>query len=104
MKNVYRIQMGFQTSRFSILIVVILLSYLNSNCQTIKKYDSKDLQALNEIPVKWERYWNIHNMDSMGTLLREEVDLAMGANPFTAINSNSYFRRLKFYHINKCQT
>ncbi len=37
-------------------------------------YNSKDLQALNDLASKWQKYWNVHNMDSMGTLLRDDVD------------------------------
>jgi uncharacterized protein (TIGR02246 family) len=39
-----------------------------------KVYRAKDLNALNSLPAKFEHYWNIDNMDSMGTLLRENVD------------------------------
>jgi len=42
--------------------------------QEIKTYNSKDLSALKVLPVKWERDWNNHNMDSMGTMLRKDVD------------------------------
>ncbi len=67
--------------RFSILIVIICISSLNSNCQPVKEYDNKDMKALHEIAEKWEHYWNIHNMDSMGTLLRDDVDfINVGGN------------------------
>jgi uncharacterized protein (TIGR02246 family) len=42
--------------------------------QSTGKYNSKDLAALNGLVTRWDRYWNIHNMDSMGTLLRDDVD------------------------------
>jgi uncharacterized protein (TIGR02246 family) len=39
-----------------------------------ERYNTKDMAALNNLVIKWDRYWNIHNMDSMGTLLRDDVD------------------------------
>jgi uncharacterized protein (TIGR02246 family) len=55
---------------FSILVVI---SH-NCFCQDNNKYSSKDLASLNSLPVKFEHYWNIHNMDSMGTMLTGDVD------------------------------
>ena len=57
--------------------ILIILAYLNSficYCQTPKKYDGRDAQVLNQLPDKWERYWNTHNMDSMRIMLRPDVD------------------------------
>ena len=45
-----------------------------SYCQTTAKYNTEDIQALNAIAAKWQHYWNIHDMDSMGTLLTNDVD------------------------------
>ncbi|HUB61800.1 MAG TPA: SgcJ/EcaC family oxidoreductase [Puia sp.] len=39
-----------------------------------QEYGVKDLAVLNSLPGKFEHYWNIHNMDSMGTMLTEDVD------------------------------
>lgn len=81
MKKYFVNQIGLKLMRFSILIIIACISYLNSNCQPVKKYDNKDIQALHEIAEKWERYWNTHNMDSMGTLLRDDVDfINVGGN------------------------
>jgi hypothetical protein len=32
------------------------------------------MHALNEVADKWERYWNIHNMDSLATLFATDID------------------------------
>lgn len=37
-------------------------------------YNGGDLKALNALAEKWKNYWNNHDMDSMGTLLRNDVD------------------------------
>jgi len=34
----------------------------------------KDIESLKDLTGKWEKYWNTHNMDSMGTLLTDDVD------------------------------
>jgi uncharacterized protein (TIGR02246 family) len=60
--------------RFICLFIAAITISFSSFTQNDKIYPSKDLDALNALPVKFEHYWNIHNMDSMGTLLREEVD------------------------------
>ena len=39
-----------------------------------KTYNLKDLASLRNLVHQWDRYWNAHDMDSMGTLLREDVD------------------------------
>jgi uncharacterized protein (TIGR02246 family) len=51
---------------------VILLGSLVGLGQ--KEYDANDLAVLHSLPGKFEHYWNIHNMDSMGTMLTEDVD------------------------------
>jgi uncharacterized protein (TIGR02246 family) len=47
---------------------------LSAFSQKNKKLNPKDLAVLQQIPIRWERYWNNHNMDSMGTLLATNVD------------------------------
>jgi uncharacterized protein (TIGR02246 family) len=37
-------------------------------------YSAQDVEALKALPIKWQNYWNSHNMDSMGTLLRDNVN------------------------------
>ena len=56
------------------LVILACLSSLAGHCQTPKKYAGDDLRALNQVATKWGHYWNTHNMDSMGTLLRPDVD------------------------------
>ncbi len=60
--------------RLSIFLILACIASLSSYCQTPNKYDVKNIQALNEIAKKWERYWNSHNMDSMATLFATDVD------------------------------
>lgn len=37
-------------------------------------YNTKDLNDLKSLPDKWEKYWNKHNMDSLSTMLTDDVD------------------------------
>jgi len=60
--------------KFSSFLMVFVLMTLSGYSQNRKIYDAKDLSTLKSLPVKWERYWNNHNMDSMGTMLRDDVD------------------------------
>jgi uncharacterized protein (TIGR02246 family) len=53
---------------------VVLLGSLVCLGQGNKEYDGNDLAVLNSLPGKFEHYWNVHNMDSMGTMLTEDVD------------------------------
>lgn len=54
-------------------IIFFLFSYIGL-CQNNKTYESADLKDLNNLVTRWEKYWNNHNMDSMGALLRDDVD------------------------------
>jgi len=45
-----------------------------SFCQDDQRYPPKDLEALLALPLTFERCWNNHNMDSMGTMLTDDVD------------------------------
>jgi uncharacterized protein (TIGR02246 family) len=56
-----------------LILVFCVISFIAFG-QTTKSYNDKDMKALNVLTVKWEKYWNTHNMDSMGTLLTEDVD------------------------------
>jgi uncharacterized protein (TIGR02246 family) len=53
--------------------IFTLLSYL-CFCQDNMRYDVTDMKDLNSLVSRWETYWNIHDMDSMGNLLSEDVD------------------------------
>ena len=57
-----------------LLLLAVNIASLDGFCQEVKTYDSNDLVALTKLPVKWERFWNRHDMDSMGTMLRNDVD------------------------------
>jgi uncharacterized protein (TIGR02246 family) len=60
--------------RFICFLIVFFTVSLRGLSQEDKIYDAKDLAALKSLPVQWESYWNNHNMDSLGTLLQENVD------------------------------
>jgi uncharacterized protein (TIGR02246 family) len=60
--------------RYFLLIPGCCLIYVAGFSQIKAGYNSRDTNALNDLPVKWEKYWNKHDMDSMGTLLTEDVD------------------------------
>jgi uncharacterized protein (TIGR02246 family) len=57
-----------------IFFLVVLFVSSGSFCQEDKMYNMKDLDALHSLPSSWEAYWNSHNMDSLGTMLTEDVD------------------------------
>jgi uncharacterized protein (TIGR02246 family) len=56
------------------LMLTCCLAYAVGFSQTKLTYNSKDTNALNNLALQWEKYWNTHDMDSMGTLLTEDVD------------------------------
>ena len=58
----------------SYILLLTLLYSLNSFSQT-KQYHQADLTALQDIPAKWVMYWNMHNIDSLSTLLKEDAEL-----------------------------
>jgi uncharacterized protein (TIGR02246 family) len=55
------------------LFISSLLS-VNTFAQ-IRSYSKTDLSALQELPEKWIKFWNIHNIDSLSTLLQKDVDV-----------------------------
>ena len=58
-----------------IYVLVVLVAFsLRSFSQEDKIYHANDLDALKSLPVKWEKFWNNHNIDSLGGMLREDVD------------------------------
>jgi uncharacterized protein (TIGR02246 family) len=56
------------------LVTGLTILSISSFCQEPQHYPLKDMAALQALPVTWIRYWNSHNMDSMGTMLTEDVD------------------------------
>ena len=60
--------------RFICFLIVLVAISLRSFSQEYKIYPAKDLDVLKSLPVNWEKYWNHHNMDSLGVMLREDVD------------------------------
>lgn len=63
----------------SLIYPVLFLGSLACMGQGGAGYDAKDLAALRSLPGKFEHYWNVHNMDSMGTMLTEDVDFVIVA-------------------------
>jgi uncharacterized protein (TIGR02246 family) len=70
--------MGFLKNEYMRLIYLLaafIVSSLTSFGQDLAvKYNTEDLAVLNSLPAKFQKYWNIHNMDSMGTMLTDDVD------------------------------
>lgn len=60
--------------RSLIFLTAFALMPLSSFSQAINTYASTDLAALKLLPVKWEQDWNRHDMEAMGTMLRNDVD------------------------------
>ena len=56
------------------LIIIFCLAAITGFCQNSATYNSKDLGDLNNLVTRWVRYWNNHDMDSMGSLLQNDVD------------------------------
>jgi uncharacterized protein (TIGR02246 family) len=59
-----------------ILYWLIILEGLSvkSFSQDAPRYPAKDMAALQALPATFQRCWNTHNIDSMGTLLVDDVD------------------------------
>ena len=57
--------------RILFLIIALGVFPFESFCQD---YPPKDMAALQALPATFQRCWNDHNMDSMGTMLTEDVD------------------------------
>ena len=57
-----------------LFLIPFLLGSFFTYSQTTSTYNSNDLTALKATANNWEKYWNIHDMDSMGTLLTKDVD------------------------------
>ncbi len=58
-----------------ILLLLTCVSLVASVCgQAGNAYNTNDLTRLNALASRWERYWNKHNMDSMATMLKPDVD------------------------------
>lgn len=55
-------------------MICAALSYHSGYSQRGATYNTADSAALHQIPYTWQHYWNNHHMDSMGTLLCDNVD------------------------------
>jgi uncharacterized protein (TIGR02246 family) len=60
--------------RFICSLMVLVIISTRSFGQEDMIYNTKDLDDLKSLPDKWEKYWNKHNMDSLSTMLTEDVD------------------------------
>ena len=56
------------------LIIAIGALFSKSFCQDSHHYAPQDIAAMQALPPTFVRCWNNHNMDSMGTMLTEDVD------------------------------
>ena len=59
--------------KFCLLMTLGLLS-ISGLSQHQQTYTPADAAALAAMPTTFERCWNDHNMDSMGTMLTDDVD------------------------------
>ena len=41
----------------------------------VRTYSKSDMSALEALPEKWIKFWNMHNIDSLSTLLQKDADL-----------------------------
>lgn len=57
-----------------LLTTLLVLLYQTGFSQSDIRYSTKDVISLGRLVTKWEQFWNQHNMDSMGTLLQNDVD------------------------------
>ena len=56
------------------LLIILQFFSAKSYCQESPRYSAGDMAALQALPATFQRCWNDHNMDSMGTMLTEDVD------------------------------
>jgi len=75
------------------------LIYAVGFCQTKQGYNYKDTNALNNLAVKWEKYWNTHDMDSMGTLLTDDVDFVNVAGQWLKGKKETVATHKERHHI-----
>jgi len=60
--------------RLFYLLLLFGIPSSQSFCQDHQSYPPKDMASLQALPATFERCWNTHNIDSMGTMLTEDVD------------------------------
>ncbi len=60
--------------KFIYLFLFFVTLSTGSFGQVKKAYKKSDEIKLKDLTIKWQDYWNSHNMDLMGTLLQEDVD------------------------------
>jgi uncharacterized protein (TIGR02246 family) len=53
---------------------ILLLAFTNSFGQEIERYSNRGLDSLIHLPIRFERAWNTRNIDSLGTLFKEDMD------------------------------
>ena len=83
--------------RFICFLIVLVSISLRSFSQEDKIFDTKDVDILKSLPVKWGKYWNNHDMDSLGTMLREDVDFVNLAGVWLK-GEAATIKLLKFFH------
>ncbi len=60
--------------KFFFFLAIFSITSGSSFSQQPKTFGATDVAALKSLAGKWELYWNNHTMDSMSTMLREDVD------------------------------
>jgi len=55
-------------------LIILDLFSVKTFCQDDPHYPANDMAALQALPATFQRCWNTHNMDSMGTMLTDDVD------------------------------
>lgn len=83
--------------RFTCFLIVLVAISSGSFSQEYKIYPAKDLDVLKSLPVDWERYWNHHNVDSLGGMLREDVDFVNLAGVWLK-GKTATIKLLKWFH------
>jgi len=60
--------------RFIYVLIVLVSISIRCSSQQERTYHTKDLAELKSLPIRWKEYWNNHNVDSIGTMLKVDLD------------------------------
>lgn len=85
-----------------ILLLLFMILFTANAFAQLKAYSKTDLAGLREIPEKWIRSWNMHNIDSLADLLHADIDAV--TVPGTLLKGKKSFtedHRIKFQTIFK---
>lgn len=65
--------MKHSTNSICLLFFSVLFS--TGTIAQVGTYSKVDMSALEALPEKWIKFWNMHNIDSLSTLLQKDADL-----------------------------